>query len=159
MFGILQRLVMVVLVLAVLFVVGMRRKWQPVLDAVRRASRAFKPLVMKTAGTEGASASIVRHVGRRSGRRYATPVVAVPTPDGFAIALPYGARTDWLKNVLASGSATLVTEGSEQTIDHPEVVPLEDVTEYFPAKERRQHRQFAVATALRIRRAASDPAA
>ena len=34
---------------------------------------------------------------------------AVAIDDGFVIALPYGPNTDWLKNVLASGSATIVT--------------------------------------------------
>ena len=52
----------------IVFVVGMRAKSPPVLDAVRRASRAMKPLVLKSAGTPGASASVIRHVGRATGR-------------------------------------------------------------------------------------------
>jgi deazaflavin-dependent oxidoreductase (nitroreductase family) len=150
-----RKLFLAILVLAAIFVVGMRRKWPPVLNAVRRASRAFKPVVLKTAGTEGASAAVVRHTGRRSGRPYETPVVAASTPDGFVIALPYESNTDWLKNVLASGSATVVTDGSTYLVDHPEVVPIADVETYFEAKEQRQHRRFAVAHALQVRRAAT----
>ena len=130
----------------------MRRKWPPVLNAVRRASRAFKPVVLKTAGTVGAPASVVRHTGRVSGREYETPVVAVPTVDGFAIALPYGSNTDWLKNVLAAGSATLVTEGAAHLVDQPTVVPVSQVDSYFAGKEQRLHRRFAVRDALVVRK-------
>ena len=41
-------------VLASTFVFGMRKKWRPVLTVVRRASRATKSIVLKTAGTQGA---------------------------------------------------------------------------------------------------------
>ncbi|MGZ4612806.1 MAG: hypothetical protein ACXV1K_06490 [Kineosporiaceae bacterium] len=51
---------------------------------------------MRTAGSPGAYASVVRHVGRTSGRRYETPVVPVATDGGFVVPLPYGPGTDWL---------------------------------------------------------------
>ena len=143
-------LVAVILGLAALFFFGMRGKWPPVLNAVRRASRAFKPVVLKTAGSKGASASVVRHVGRVSGRDYETPVVATPTADGFAIALPYGRETDWLKNVIAGGPATLRTDGAEYVVVNPRVVPIVEVESWFAPKEQRAHRRFAVTTALRF---------
>ncbi len=90
-------LVGLVAVIGVVFVVGMRRKSRVVLDAVRRAGRLTKGLVLRTAGSAGSSTAVVRHVGRSSGRRYETPVVAVRSAGGFAIALPYGMNTDWLK--------------------------------------------------------------
>ena len=151
-----RRCLILFVALAGLFVVGMRQKWPPVLNAVRRLSRVFKPVVLKTAGTAGASASVVRHVGRSSGRDYETPVVAVPTPDGYAIALPYGPNTDWLKNVLARGSATLITDGAEHAVNAPRVVPMTEVDEYFHPKEQRLHRRYAVTTALRVQRVESQ---
>jgi hypothetical protein len=45
-------------------------------------------------------------------------MVAFATDDGFVIALPYGPGADWVKNVLASGSATIVNEGDTWLIDH-----------------------------------------
>ena len=111
----------VVGVIGVVFVVGMRTKSPIVLNAVRRSGRAMKPLVLKSSGTPGATASVIRHLGRTSGREYATPVQAVPTDDGFVIALPYGLNTDWLKNVRASGSATIVHEGDTYEVDRPEI--------------------------------------
>jgi hypothetical protein len=85
--------------------------------------------------------------------------VAVATPDGFAIALPYGTNTDWLKNVLAHGTATVVTDGSEHTVDDPKVVPIADVEAFFEQKEQRLHRQFAVDTAFIARRSVAEESA
>jgi len=36
----------------------------------------MRPLALRSAGKEGSSTSIARHVGRRSGRTYETPVIA-----------------------------------------------------------------------------------
>jgi len=132
----------------VTFVVGMRRKTPFVLNAVRRSGRAMKPLVLRSAGQAGSPTAVVEHLGRTTGRRYDTPVVATPTDEGFVIALPYGQNTDWLKNVLSAGCATIRFEGASHDIDHPEVVEIQKVEDHFAPKERRQHRRFAVREAL-----------
>jgi deazaflavin-dependent oxidoreductase (nitroreductase family) len=142
------------------FVFGMRGKSPVVLRAVRRFNRRFvNPRQMETAGTPGAYAGVIHHVGRRSGRAYETPVGPFATDDGFVIALPYGTSSNWVKNVLAAGSATLVTEGQTYDVDRPEIVPLSDVMDVLPSKERRNLRLFRVEQALRARRTgASDGA-
>src|SRR3954471_17773050 len=142
--------------LGVVFVRGMRKKSPGVINAVRRLSRSTKPLVLKTAGTQGSNTSVVRHVGRRSGQSYDTPVVAAKTDDGFAIALPYGTNTDWLKNVLAARGAEVVVGGETHRVDAPEVVSMSAVGQWFAPKEQRMHRQFNVDQALRVRRVEAD---
>lgn len=143
-----------VLTILVVFLLGMRMHAPWVLGAVRRFNRAvFNPQQMKTAGTPGAYASVIRHAGRTSGRIYETPVGAVPTDDGFVIALPYGTQADWLKNVLAAGSATVVNEGCTYDVAQPEIVPMDVVADDFPEAEQRTHRVFGVDQALRVRRA------
>ena len=150
---VLAGLVVVVAAIGVVFVVGMRKKSPAVLGAVRRFSRSVvNPRMLATAGTPGAYASLIHHVGRTTGRDYRTPVVAEPTGDGFVIALPYGTTSNWVRNVLASGSATIVHEGATYRVDRPEVVPLALMDEYFPAKERRSHARFKVNQGLRLRR-------
>jgi deazaflavin-dependent oxidoreductase (nitroreductase family) len=146
-------------VLGVVFVAGMRARSRLVLNGVRRLSRAMKPLVMKSAGTPGAYASVVHHVGRTTGRAYVTPVQAVPTDDGFVVALPYGSNTDWLKNVLASGSAVIVTEGTTYRVGQPEIVPLANAADAFPPSDQRTHRRFGVEQCLRVRRVESPETA
>lgn len=142
--------------IGIVFVAGMRTKSPPVLDAVRRTSRAMKPISMRSAGTPGAFASVIQHVGRTTGRSYETPVGAVATDDGFVIALPYGPNTDWLKNVLASGSAVIVDEGNMYDVDQPEVVAIAVESDSFSPEDQRAHRVFGVEQCLRVQRITSD---
>lgn len=142
--------------IAVVFLVGMRRKSPVVLGAVRRLNRAvINPQQMKSAGTPGAYAAIIRHTGRTSGRQYETPVGAVATVDGFVIGLPYGTQADWLQNVLASGSATIVHEGETHEVDRPEVLPIDTALTYFTESDTRTFRLFGVDHCLRVRHATS----
>jgi deazaflavin-dependent oxidoreductase (nitroreductase family) len=124
----------------------------PLQNVMRQLTRAMRPLALRSAGKEGSANSVINHVGRRSGRVYQTPVVAAAHDDSVLIALPYGERTDWLKNVLAKGSATLKTGGKTYQVDQPEVIPVAEATGYFRPKEQRLHRRFHVGSALRLRR-------
>jgi deazaflavin-dependent oxidoreductase (nitroreductase family) len=54
---------------------------------------------------------VVIHRGRRTGRRYETPVNVFPAAGGYVLALTYGPDTDWVKNVLAAGGCELRTRG------------------------------------------------
>ena len=149
-------LLLAVGVIGIVFVTGMRAKSPLVLNAVRRSGRATKGFVLKSSGTPGGIASIIRHVGRTSGRPYETPVQAVASDDGFAIALPYGLNTDWLKNVLASGSATIVHEGDTVRVDGPVIVPASEAAPLFSSKDQRTHRLFGVRQCLLVRRVEPD---
>jgi deazaflavin-dependent oxidoreductase (nitroreductase family) len=120
-------------------------------NALRKFTRAMRPLALRSAGKEGSNTSVVRHVGRRSGRAYETPVIAAQHDDSFLIALPYGKRTDWLKNVLDKGSAAVVANGQVYEVDRPEVIPMAEATSYFRPREQRMHRQFHVDSALQVR--------
>lgn len=143
-------------VLAVFFV-GMRRKSPPVLDAVRRMNRSVgNPRQMASAGKPGASTAVVRHVGRTSGTPYETPIDAMPTDDGFLVALPYGGRADWLKNVLASGSAVIVRDGLTYEVGQPELVATDSVLTELPPKQLRALRLFHVDQCLRLRHREAD---
>lgn len=149
-------LVVALAAIAILFVAGMRRKSPAVRRTVRRFIRAFvNPRMLATAGKPGAYASVMRHVGRTTGRVYRTPVVAEPTGDGFVIALPYGTTANWVRNVLVSGSATLVHKGITYRVDRPEILPLALMADHFPPKDRRNHDRFGVDQCLRLRGA--DP--
>jgi deazaflavin-dependent oxidoreductase (nitroreductase family) len=139
--------------IATLYVLGIRSKRAMVRTAARRFHHAVgNPLQMRSAGTPGTYASVIRHQGRRTGRTYETPVWAVPTEDGFVIAIVYGSGTDWLKNVLASGAAAIVHQGETYPVDQPEIVPMERARAYFPATLQRTHRLVRVNGCLRVRR-------
>jgi deazaflavin-dependent oxidoreductase (nitroreductase family) len=145
-------LVLGIAVVAALYVLGMRAKAPLILRPLIRLQRAMiNPRQMRSAGTPGAYASVIRHRGRTTGRLYETPVGAVPTEDGFVIALVYGSRTQWLRNVLASGSATIVHEGQAHEVVQPELVATRSVEALFPEGDRRGFRLLGVSQCLRVR--------
>jgi deazaflavin-dependent oxidoreductase (nitroreductase family) len=144
--------------IALVYVLGMRAKSPLVLRPLVRLQRAIiNPRQMRSAGTPGAYAAVIRHRGRISGQPYETPVGAVPTDDGFLIALVYGSRTNWLRNVLAAGSATIVHEGHTYAVDEPEIVPMRTVGERFTAGDQRGFRWLGIDQALRVRSLGSHP--
>ena len=137
-------------------VIGIRTKYPPVLNRVRRYARDVgNPRQLQSAGAPGAHASVLRHTGRKSGKQYQTPVTARWTADGFVIGLPYGPNTDWLKNVLASGVATLVHNGTSYQCAEPEVIPTSEAEGGFSAAERRILRLMGVDEYLRMHRVES----
>jgi deazaflavin-dependent oxidoreductase (nitroreductase family) len=69
---------------------------------------------------------LVIHRGRRSGRRYETPVNVFPAEDGYLFALTYGPDTDWVRNVLAAGGCELRTRGRTVRLVSPRLYHDED---------------------------------
>jgi deazaflavin-dependent oxidoreductase (nitroreductase family) len=146
--------------LGVVYFLGMRAKW-PIVQGpiIWLCKHVINPRQLRSAGTPGAYASVIRSVGRKSGRAYQTPVGAVAAGDDFVIALPYGTRPNWLQNAIAAGSATIVHEGREHAVDRPEVVPMAEVEAFFPVAEQGSHRRFGVDQCLRLRRAEAEAGA
>ncbi|MGB9374972.1 MAG: nitroreductase family deazaflavin-dependent oxidoreductase [Jiangellales bacterium] len=133
------------------WLVGMRNKQSAVVRMQRKVNKALlNPGQMATAGTPGAYAAVVHHVGRRSGTQYRTPVGVVATDDGFVIGLVYGSQADWVQNLLAAGSGELTHEGTTYAVAHPEVVPFDSVVHAFPADDRRSARVVNVQECLRL---------
>lgn len=100
-------------------------------------TRLFNPLTARFAGSRYFPLyALVRHHGRRSGRAYATPVVAHPTPDGFLIPLAFGEGADWFRNVRAAGGCVVRWRGIEYQVVEPEVVEWATVRSAFSPVER-----------------------
>jgi deazaflavin-dependent oxidoreductase (nitroreductase family) len=88
-----------------------------------RLARATAPMTALLAGRRWFPLwAIVRHRGRKSGRQLAVPVAIVTTPDGFIINLPWGAGTNWVRNVLAADGCTLRWKGAEHPAGRPRIV-------------------------------------
>jgi deazaflavin-dependent oxidoreductase (nitroreductase family) len=148
-----------IMVLGIAFVLGMRTRSPLLHKPLFWISRRWlNPRQMRTAGRPGAYAGVIRHVGRRSGRRYETPVGTAMTDEAFLVALPYGRRPDWLRNVLAGGSATVVHEGASYLVARPEVIPMTNVLDCFPSRDRFSMRLFRTDECLRLMREGAGPA-
>lgn len=114
-------------------------------DAVRSFNKhLLNPAMMVVAGRRYWYASVIKHTGRKSGRHYTTPVVAVPIPDGFVVPLPYGSGVDWLRNVRAAGSATIKCKGQTYHVVRPNIVDASAVESLLPAARRRVFNAFDV---------------
>jgi deazaflavin-dependent oxidoreductase (nitroreductase family) len=81
--------------------------------------------------------SIVRHVGRTSGRAYQNPVSAYPLGDGFVIPVLYSTQSQWVRNVMAAGRFTLRTKGRDYPLERPEIIPPAQALAAYPALLRR----------------------
>lgn len=65
--------------------------------------------------------AVILHRGRRSGRRYRTPVLAFRFDRTLVIALLYGEESDWLRN-LRAGTGHVVRAGRTFTVGPPQVL-------------------------------------
>ena len=93
---------------------------------------------------------VVEHTGRRSGRRYRTPVNVFRGDGGYVVALTYGARAQWVRNVLAAQGCDLVTRGRRRRLTAPEVVGDEG-RDLVPGPVRPMLRLLRVEEFLRLR--------
>ena len=89
---------------------------------MRRVNRFVTNPILGTFAWIVPPLAIVHHVGRRSGRRYRTPVVAFRTGGGFVIPMTYGRDVDWGRNLRAAGGGELVQAGRRFRIRNPRIV-------------------------------------
>jgi deazaflavin-dependent oxidoreductase (nitroreductase family) len=78
---------------------------------VAKVNRRFTNHLARPLATHAPGFGVVVHSGRKSHRVYRTPVNVFGTPDGYVIALTYGADSDWVRNVLAAGECGLEVRG------------------------------------------------
>ena len=69
-------------------------------------NRLLGPLATRLPGM-----AVVMHLGRKTHRRYRTPVLVFRRGSRLIIALTYGRESQWVRNVLAEGGCELETEG------------------------------------------------
>src|SRR4029078_4602193 len=93
----------------------------------------FNRLVQRFAGGSRTPFALIRHVGRRSGKRYETPIIVMPLDHSFVIALTYGPEVDWYRNVQAAGAATLLWHNQEYSLKQPEAIDVNADVAAFPA--------------------------
>jgi deazaflavin-dependent oxidoreductase (nitroreductase family) len=63
--------------------------------------------------------ALLEHVGRRSGRLYQTPVNVIKSQGRYIFALTYG-ESEWVKNVMATGTCVIRTRRRRIPLTEPE---------------------------------------
>jgi deazaflavin-dependent oxidoreductase (nitroreductase family) len=93
---------------------------------------------------------VLIHVGRSSGRTFETPLDAHPIDGGYLFIMNYGRDSDWVKNILASGSATLRVEGRELALESPRVISKEEALPSLPPTSKWPAERMNVIEGLRM---------
>lgn len=76
--------------------------------------------------------SLVRHVGRKSGRTYETPVILAKVPEGFMAELTYGENVNWYRNIVAANGCVVVHHGVEYRVNQIEPCSVERGRSAYP---------------------------
>ena len=65
--------------------------------------------------------AIIRYRGRTSGKPYRTPMNVFRDGQSYVFALTYGSRVQWVKNVLAAGTAEIEIRTKVIPLERPEL--------------------------------------
>jgi deazaflavin-dependent oxidoreductase (nitroreductase family) len=77
----------------------------------------LNPIALRSARGRRGPFALIRHVGRKTGTVYETPIIVAPIAGGYVAELTYGRDVAWYKNLVAAGHGTLVLHGDEIAID------------------------------------------
>jgi deazaflavin-dependent oxidoreductase (nitroreductase family) len=94
--------------------------------------RVANPIMRKLA-VHAPGMAVVNHRGRRSGKRYETPVLIFANGKQITLALTYGTDVDWLKNVRAANGCRLVRRGRVRDAKNPRMLSTEEGMRRMPA--------------------------
>ena len=94
--------------------------------------RRLNPLMLKFAGGPHSPVALVKHKGRTSGKEYRTPVLLKQVRGGFVLALTYGNKVDWYRNVVAAGGGTIRWHGRDYRVGTPVPIDREVGIKAFP---------------------------
>jgi deazaflavin-dependent oxidoreductase (nitroreductase family) len=125
------------------------------LELLRAISRVTAPFSRPLAGHRFLPLwAVLRHRGRRTGREYAVPVAIRATAEAFVIALPFGERTQWVRNVVDAGGCTIRWRAAEHPAVDPAIIRYEEGAPAFAPIQRWLLRRAGVSRFVRLSRAA-----
>lgn len=123
------------------------------IDPVRRFNRRWtNPTAIRylRAGQRWSPYALVHHTGRRSGRRYTTPVIAARVSGGFLIPLAYGVTVDWYRNLCAASGGKLQWQGKTYRIGAPRIQDAALAVGAFPLVWQLPLRLYAIPRFIRV---------
>ncbi len=107
--------------------------------------RVFNPLELRRGARP-----VLTHVGRISGALHRTPLDAHPVEGGYVFILVYSSQSDWVRNVLAAGSATLRIDGRDVELTSPRLISDEEMWGAVSEGVRRPPRILRISEYLRM---------
>ncbi|MGW0640507.1 nitroreductase family deazaflavin-dependent oxidoreductase [Nocardia salmonicida] len=107
--------------------------------------RVFNPRAVA-----GGKWPVLTHTGRTSGKTYRTPLDAHPVDGGYLFVLVYGSASDWVQNILATGTAQLRADGRETALTTPRVVGRDEAFQALPPEIPRPPKLLRITEFLRM---------
>ena len=89
--------------------------------------RVFNPMEIRKG-----KRPVLIHTGRTSGKSFETPMDAHPVDGGFIVVVMYGTKSDWVRNVLAAGSANLRIGEDLYELSNPTLLGRDDALAQLP---------------------------
>jgi deazaflavin-dependent oxidoreductase (nitroreductase family) len=119
---------------------------------LKQSAKYFNPFILGLAGSGIIPVwAVVVHTGRRSGRRYKTPIAIRPTASGFVIPLPFG-KTDWCRNVIAANDSVVRWKGRDYRVGSAQMMDKAAGERAFPAPLRRAMAVLRITQFLAVER-------
>ena len=97
----------------------------------------INPVLRNLARSSRGPFALLRHVGRKSGKKYEIPIMVWRVKDGFIISLTYGPGVDWLRNLQAAGQGSLRWHKQEYILQKPEFIEAQEALPALPPLIRR----------------------
>jgi deazaflavin-dependent oxidoreductase (nitroreductase family) len=89
--------------------------------AARFNRRIINPMA-RSLGQWAPTQGVLEHVGRKSGKRYRTPLTVLDTDDGYVIPIGYGLESHWVQNALAGGPTSVHKHRKTVAVSQPRLV-------------------------------------
>lgn len=129
---------------------------------VRPLTKVLNPVIVKLAGRRHfGMAAQIQHVGRRSGKAYATPATAHVHGDVILIALTFGNQSDWARNVRAASGCTIRINGRTYHATNPEFLSRDNARDLlsstFNPLERVGFRMLGIRQFMRLHAKPAGP--
>jgi deazaflavin-dependent oxidoreductase (nitroreductase family) len=128
---------------------------------IRAVARMVNPLVLRIAGRRHMPVlGIVHHRGRKTGRRYATPLGVRPAAGGgFVIPRTFSQASHWYQNIRAAGWCVVTYQGVDHTVAGPVLVGRAAAGPAYPRYERLALRLLGINEFVRLTEAPDHSAA
>ncbi len=102
----------------------------------RVLGRTLNPIAIRSAKRGRSAFSVVKHVGRKTGTPYETPIIVARVDGGWVAELTYGDDVAWYRNTVAAHGCTLVVDGVEHEVSGPEPLSPEVGLASYPRSQR-----------------------
>jgi deazaflavin-dependent oxidoreductase (nitroreductase family) len=119
------------------------------------AKHTVNRLAVRNAGSAKSPFALLLHVGRHSGKAFKTPIMVVALDADFVIALTYGPKVDWYRNIQANGQGTLIWHGKTYRIESIEPLERSVGLSVYPPHERLILRLVNIREFVRVKVSAS----